>query len=531
MTPLSNTHTISYKQNGSTLIIDNKFINDWFSNLGRNRQNSPEMANQLLSQFGIKSAVDVIKFLQSPAGKLAEAMLQEKIATLIAQRETSQFMQLQALAKERALAFMILGLLHDKTKAQQHIQAMIEEEQNRNLLHPKKPTPIPAVTITPIDLSVFEPILEQYEEARLSLQTQWELSEQFASALEEDWVLYEEIILLFNQENKIYDRLLDEIYSIHQDSTLDHAFIEQKLAELNRLYEAELDAIHQILESNDAYEDDAIIMRIHNNEGRKLQFFVLHDFQNALHPENKIVQKHGKFYLLPINKTINDLSAEDQSQAHAAYLSLKPSLEKTRTLVNKSRTLEQTQLTEKKQSLLAQTAFVQDQMKLFDNKLSSIQASIANLNLAMTDMQARQTAPTLTLKPTFSTKPTPSPSKNTPAPTPSAHAASCIYRLELCKIRNNQEQRAQLSPQARAHLANTNQATHAQQLEASANLRIRPGAPISPLLMQTLLRCNNGVIAQRNQAMSPIQSPNQIRPPEAPTPFSMSPQMKPKGYY
>jgi hypothetical protein len=125
----------------------------------------------------------------------------------------------------------------------------------------------------------------------------------------------------------------------------------------------------------------------------------------------------------------------------------------------------------------------------------------------------------------------PAPLKNTPAPTPSAHAASCIYRLELCKIRNNPEQRTQLSPQAHANLAHTNQARYAQQLEISANLRIRPGAPISPLLMQTLLRCNNGLIAQQNQAMSPIKSPNQIRLPEAPTPFKVNPQMKPKGYY
>jgi len=57
--------------------------------------------------------------------------------------------------------------------------------------------------------------------------------------------------------------------------------------------------------------------------------------------------------------------------------------------------------------------------------------------------------------------------------------------------------------------------------------QIIPGQPIPNALMQALLRYNNGVIAQRSVATSPIQSPNQITPTHAPTPFSM--KMKPKS--
>ena len=526
MTSPTNTHTITYKQKGRTVVIDNNFVNAWFSSLKKGSQPSPETANQLLSQFGIKSAVDVIKFLQSPAGKLAEAMLQEKIATLITQQKISQFMQIQALAKERGLAFMILGLLYDKTKAQKHIHAIEQEEQNRKLLHPKKPTAIPAVALTPITLSLLKPVLEHYEEARLSIQAQLDLSEQFASALENDWHLYEKIILLFNQENKIYDTLLDKIYHFHQDSRLDHEIIEQKLAELSSLYETELNDIRQILESGNDFHEASIIKRLQNNEGIKLQLFALSDFHAFLQPEKKIVQRHGRFYLLPINKKINDLSVEDQMHAHADYLSLQPSFERTRTLIYNSRVLEQTHLTEQKESLLAKTAFVQEQVRLFDNQLTIIQASIANLNQVMTQTE-QITTPTLKLTPTFSSKPTFAPK---PTPRPSAHAASCIYRLELCKIQNNPEKSPPLHPDAETNRVYLNKAAQTQQVENILNLKIKPGIPISPLLMQALMRYNNGVIAQRNQALSPIQSPNQIKPPEAPTPFHMSPQIKPKGY-
>lgn len=532
--------SITFVHQGKSFILDSSVINDWFARVA-NAQNkeaakhSPELANRLLSQFGIKSPIDIIKYLQSPAGKIAAAQLKAVIAEILTNQEMNRFVQIQSLAKERALAFMILGLKHDKAEARHHLMARIEEAQNRKLLHDKKSPSVSVVELKPLYIPTLEIALNHYEEARTSLNTQLEISKEFALSLEEEWLLFENMISLFNTINAMNDELLNEIYSLNQNNILDRMLIDLKIAELTRLNEIELNEINQIFTPEAIHDDESMISRIQAIEGRRLQLFVLHDFQAALTLEQKLVQRHGKFYLLSINQTLDDLSLETQDHAHAAYLSLKPSLERTRTLIEKNQTLERAQHAEAYSSLALQSDFIKNQIRTFDNQLTAIQASIANVMQMIKSTQGQHTTPTLTLTPrptpTLSAKPSrTSIYKSAPVEsTQSLPYTSYTYRLDLCKLRNDPAQQT-------ARIANTQQAILNKQLETAATQQVKPGVPISPMLMQALMRYNNGIIAQRAQVVSSIKPPNKIQPesaPEpttAPTPFRIRPEMKPKDY-
>lgn len=530
--------SITFVHQDKSFILDESVINDWFAHIALTQRkdaakNSPEIANQLLSQFGIKSAVDIIKYLQSPAGKIAEAQFNAVIAEILSHQEINRFVQIQSLAKERALAFMILGLKHDKIEAHRHLMTQAEDMQNKKLLQAKKAPPVSISPLLPTNVPVLEMTLSHYEEAYSSINTQLEISTELALSLEEEWLLFEKMIELSRTINAIHNQLLDEIYALHEEETLDRAFIDQSIAELTRLNDIESNEMNQIFNPATMHDDEKMISRIQAIEGRRLQLFVLYDLQAALTLEQKLVHRHGKFYILSINQKLDNLSPETQEQAHLAYLSLRPSLERTRNLIKNNQALESRQHAEQYASLSLQSDFIKNQIRTFDNQLTAIQASIANVTQMMKDTQIQHTTPTLTLtprpSPSMSTKPARiSIYKSAAAAPKPVPYVSYIYRLDLCKLRNNPTQNA-------ANLANKNQAILLKQQEIAATQQVKPGVPISPVLMQALMRYNNGVITQRTQILSPIQQPNKIQPQSAPepnttpTPFSLRPEMRPKG--
>lgn len=82
--------------------------------------------------------------------------------------------------------------------------------------------------------------------------------------------------------------------------------------------------------------------------------------------------------------------------------------------------------------------------------------------------------------------------------TPASSYASCLYRLELRKIKQTPEPRP----------LPLNQENPAQPTRQPAHnpLHIRPGVALPLLLMQAILRLNNGALAQQLETINPFNT-------------------------
>jgi hypothetical protein len=500
-------------------------LEQWFEHVAAPRarhsnteSSSPLMKNQLLSQFGIHSSLDVIAFLKSPAGLIAQALFNEKISEIIAMQNNSLRLSQKALAQHRALAFYLLGLLHKREEAKKHLLMLIHQ-QNEILLQnlSKKVTPI---TANQQKIAMLEDYFHHYQEARKSLEEQLHVGELLSQKLEEEWLAYEQMIFIFQAEQTCFDRGIKDFHTWFSNE-MDHAQLEEKLTDLMSVIQWEQEKIDESLAMPHILDEPALLIRLQENEARKLQLAFGHDYQNALPISKKIIIKEGKHYLIPANQTFANLSVEAKDEAHQAYASLKPRFQATQSLVNSSRKREQERHVSENAMLSARSDLLQQDVTRIANQLNEVQASIAFVTSLIKDARAEEqlSRPTPKLVPSSTPTPKPMPTvkpKSQPsAATPSAHP-SCIYRLEMCRLRNNPQQR---HPLTQVSLNNLNSATAPQQ-------QVKTGVPMSPMLAQALFRYNNGIIAQQMRAISPIHSPNLL---PVNTPFSLKPKMRPPG--
>ena len=498
-------------------------LETWFEDIVNHSRYSstttPDKINRLLHLFGIQSARDVIAYLQSPAGLITQTLLRKKITEMITLQNNTRQQHTRILAHQRALAFLILGLLHKKEARQlkqlfELIQKQIDHELNDDTSS-KKPE-----HKTDLTQPMLEEYLNYYHAAVESIQHELNHRESLSKHLESEWLDFEKMILMFNDEYALFNQFMDEMHSTYTEQAWDAVFAHEQITRLTAHGQRELGAIQSILESGLPYDESALLLRLQENEARKLQLAVLHDFQDAVPSNKKIIQKDGKCYLLPVNLPITALSISAKEEAHQAYLHLKPRLNATQLKLETAHALEQEQHTKQRASLTDRSELLQQELRQLTLQHAQLQASIATVSTLLD--QARKT-PTPTLTP--SPKPTPA-TTSKPKPTASSSYASCIFRLELCKLRNNPTQSNSLSPQSLANLNNTTPipALTQQQQTATAQLKITPGAPCSPLITRAILRYNNGLIAQQLHTFNPNQPIYQ-----SPTPFNMQPKLKPEG--
>jgi hypothetical protein len=515
MQPSSQALTFSHQ--GKTLTLHRSQLDNWFiQTLTRHKQptsNATTNVNQILSQFGIKSSHDMLLFLQSPTGLAKQSTLKKAFAEIIALEKNALFQNQQLLARHRAIAFFILGMMHNKVKAKEYQQHIVMQEQLNKKLH-KQSTPAQTSTSTlPREVLIeLEETLNHYESARVSLQAELTTSETLAELLEREWFEFEKMVLLFKEECVIYDTFMHEVHTLLVDHDLDSDGITQKRSDIEQHYQKEANAINQLIASINPDDEPTLLVRLQENAARRLQLFMLDDLLNHLPENKKIIHQHGKDYLLATHQTLDTLSVEDKEQAHQAYVALKPRFEATRITVEKTRHLEREQQTAQHASLSTRSNELQQTLKQASQQLGHIQTFILQTQASIAQTKQHQTQQTI---PTLKLTPSTMPQRSSKEQEQSTYA-TCLYRLELCKIRNNPAQPPHLSAQSINNLTNINST---QLQNAAAQQQLRPGMPISPILMQALLRYNNGTVAQQANATSPVQSPY-----KSPSPFNITPR-------
>lgn len=516
-----NIPTYTYK----TFSMDEKFVHDWLVEFNTSpkfiARHHPDAAKRLLDMFGIKSAMDVLIFLNSPEGKIVQSELNKAIDALIAQQEISRFMILKMLAQHRALIAYILGLMHDKAEAKHHLQSIIEEEQQYRKLHKASSAQKNESDI----YKTLATILTTYQESQSSLENELEDKIQESHILERDWLIYEGLCHFISHESAFFTTLLHDIYRLEMNELR----MNEKHQTIQKLYEIELIKLHQLCQMS-PLDDAQLIACLQQIEGYQLQLTALNDLTFArmsLRPEEKLVLKNGKYYLLTAGMELENLSLEQQDAAHQAFLKLTPKLELKQQLLEKSRASDELFLAEQRKNLLDRSNLLQQQLNQLSTQyvfiiesIEDTQHGLNQIRTQQTDQSQQNTTPALALKPTpqrvqeslnAAPRPTPKPIPATPM---LSSCNECIAKIELY-------QRNALSSPIAIQGMNRNQAMQFKQLELSMNQQMRPGVPVPPSLQQALARYPNAALVyQQTLQLTPVE-PQPTAP--RPSPFKNYP--------
>lgn len=472
-------------------------LDDWFSSITPVSHPPHEgITNELLNRFGIKSALDIIKFMQSPDGKVMAACINQAHECELAALERSDFLGVLEFTRKQHLAYFLLSLKHDKQKALEHARAIEQEEQQSRLLHLYQKT-LPTLkqhNETP-RLSI-EETFAYYEKARESLLVEMARTVSETTALEHELALLEENIALFLAHKDATPKL----ESHFANGAVDHNYIDLQMHRLMQAYEKGLASLQSM--TIDPI-NETFVERWNTLDRHQVEASLWNDLRNMLKPKQSIVQRNGVLYLLDEGMSFEALSLEARQKAAEAYVALKPKLEKTRLTQKENEQTQEAAFGEKRKHLEKQIDFERQKTHLFITQLNGLDDTLSALTPLMKRTgteQSQHMQLTLQLKPaprpSFS-RIQPLPIKTTrPSPEPTVTSmptaqANLLLQLEQCRLRCQQPlmQQPKLSTQQICQIANTARATLIETLKTKSKELI-PGTLPSPSLLSMLMTLN-----------------------------------------
>jgi hypothetical protein len=473
-------------------------IENWFTSIAPIQKSPPEhVVNELLSRFGIKSAMDVMKFLQSPEGKISQACMNQIIKREAREQELAQFLQNLELQKKQHLAYLILSLEYDEEKAHQRIRDLEEENQQNQALRRHAQTPSTSSTHTSIEISI-EETLYHYEKAKEALLQELIFTTTEVDTLEKELSSLEKHIALLFTKKQLQQSIHQLFEQLNDDDEIDQHYIQNQIDEVSHAYRQEMISLGKI-------ETQAITPSFIKHwtllDTYQLQAKTWDDFRSALKPGQKVVQKNGVLYLIEPGMRFETLSLEAREKAAHAYLTLKPKLEKTRLRIEEEDQLQQAELEQKKVTLVGKIDFEREKINFFQTRLQTLNHSIhlltqlLNASKEKNESEQSESNLALQLKPRPNAAPRTRNTETTPRPTPQPKtdqiiSNQSILKLDLCKIRCvNQTPPNQLSPQELSKLAAIERSKLIEELKARPK-EIIPGAPPSPSLLTMLIALN-----------------------------------------
>lgn len=456
------------------------------------------IVNELLTRFGAKSALDTVKFMQSPAGKLTQACLNQAIRRNIDAQNLARFLEGLELQKRQHLAYLILSLEHDKEKAHQHILRMEEEEQAQFREH-HKPSFNHSIK-RPSLIFYYEETLAHYEKAKEALLKEMEFTTDEVSHLEHELFAIEESVALLHTKKQLEAEIHGQLEALKEGDELDLAYIDSKVNEAVQGYQQEIATLQQ---PSIIHDDVSFIEHWNLLDRYHLQANSWHELRSALSPEQVIVQKNGVLYLIRKHTPFESLSLEERGQAAHAYLSLKPKIEKTRIQTEAENQMQATALQQRKQHLMSQIDFEKNKINFFQTRLSALDQSIFSLSQLIqreksTESERVQAPLQLQLRPTPQPKTAPTPRpvslpKNilNPATIQLAHQKQLILKLEMCRLRceGRAVSASALSAPQLSRITAIERAKLVEELKAKPKELI-PGAQASPSLLSMLIAFN-----------------------------------------
>ena len=467
---------------------------------------SRRITPELIAYFGFQSANDLLIFLNSPKGKVALAIIEQRMAEMVHILEKLQLsLQLTQMKRLEHLFFLILALLCEWEEQERFImenaQLFIEKKQEEAKELSAKAN---KETSKPLVLPFGPEITEVYQEA--------------IDVIEDE--LKNKIRASAELENKIRDHeaaihMADEIYETCMlfltDSTAKILSLLKPNDGLEHGLPSIIDSINheiQSIRSSLALGARNIADDISNSESNTQQQFGIStasqlqltffnsviswlknetisydkqgertkDFEQAYYlvPEDKkIVRINDKLYLFPAHETnIENLSDEQLKKAHHAFLHREPQMLMVIPLVNQNRDAQLKAFQQKSSLYYAASSSLQAEMLHLGKKLRQANQTIAT---AKSSIQQSTIKPSPTL--------TPSPARPTSGPTPKPSpkpANTLISESHLAILRLLSHHPTNTSIMALRKVVPLEAKTKLQQL--------KPSQPIAPDELDTLER-------------------------------------------
>tara|TARA_R110002126_G_scaffold1177_4_gene7018 strand:- start:8859 stop:10421 length:1563 start_codon:yes stop_codon:yes gene_type:complete len=304
--------------------FENKAIEAWFSN-AMPSQNSSDM----LSQFGLKSADDVLTMLRSPGGKIARALINKQMATMEAQKNNSKNNQLE---KQKLMA-LILGLSYQQDAAAEAAEERIVR-LNEKLV--EKQLDAEEKRIEAQEDQDFEDSLESFRSAGAHYEDSIEALE---AALE--------------AQNDAFDSLeteLSDLEQIERDLDDQSVFVDSLLADIGTFF-------------NLASEEQEKLT--HNDR----------ELINSFPKDKTIAKEDGKSYILERGQKLDKLSSKEKADAHQGYLKLKPALDTLQDKIKTSHQADKNQHAERKAQFIHKSKQTHHDTTFLTQKLAQLQAA------------------------------------------------------------------------------------------------------------------------------------------------------------
>lgn len=521
-------------------------LTSWFATAERaGKQDTPtnatdaELATQLLSRFGLRSALDVVAFLRSPAGDSVRAIIGEELAEMAAHDKLNTFLQRETLR----IVHLLLGLTYAKHAKAQSLNEWMHHLQEQFLHRQEVTSAPPSHAETAYQNALSDTVTSHLHSTAFIQQS---LDERLAASgdLAAELIQTEEDIVKTQQKYDLFDSDVEDMLSNHAPETTEIAKLHDRLSQLTAQVQAQAESVEALL--NEGKEEQAREqMLISNRHG--VQIALLQEMlgvvegTHTLHSEKsettptfanadfilegkKIVHHNGKQYLLRSTQELSDLTTpQEKEDAHQAFhqLKMRPDTMTIKRLLEHNRQLEHNAHAQRKTRLSTQSEKMQQEIATLTHQLVTLQATKASIASCLPQPSPQPKAP---LKPSNNPSLSSAAPSLTPGPLPQAaplaNSRSFIpsYRQMLLLMQTNPSANslAQLQ-RSLTQLGIQQNAPFAQEVS-----KIKPGMPIQPLTMQTLLTTLErfGVVP-KNQ---PGHVGSHDTPYAAPTPFSLRPK-------
>lgn len=473
-----------------------------------------------ISRFGLKSSDDVHSFLESPAGEaLLKAIIEEELIEVSAM-ENAQLEQREIQLHKHYLALLILGMFY-KHHAYAHnlIDHSLEEVSKK--LHGETKFSIPDFLPTEIEPPRIA-YSSEVDQIKTMLQNKLAASELLEKALaaitpqhKETEAKYKTFNSNLDKAEDVFAKIAAPVRSATSPTPKEPTFEEvaqktqSKINELSDEVEKTIPKINELLDADKLDEARALMTE---SNAQRLQIASLNEMLTMYKAGNKLVEKDDKIYVLRLDQTLDDMSAEDIAAAEKHYKNMSPSEMGIKALVKHNQTLE----TAKYHALSAQSEKMQKDILLLADELTAAQNKRAQAELAL--------KPTPTNSPAVKMSPLPSATAPTPAPSPKSsrsisdeELAGNSYEHVIRLMRNNP------TPEAIKRLKES-----IAHFDTSSELKkqlndLKPGVDIPMSAMNNILE--NIRKTRPGEFRLPDEIANEAKNPTAtaPTPFKTRP--------
>lgn len=351
---------------GKEIELTSSKLEKWFatvetSKYGKEGQSSSDalIATQLLSRFGLRNSVDVIKFLHSPAGESIIAMIGDQLAEIASIQEYQRAEMLEAQRRhERMIAFLLLALLHKHDAKAKSLNEFIQQQIDKVLKKSADANKTAAATNTQAkrilqnQYDTLEESAKYLEALQKEKTVELDVLQQERRALQQEGIYIEErhTILqdsVFNLDNDSDQIALDPNNALH--------YLSDRMNLLNMAFHENSRQISQLEAENKPHEARKLL---HQNHGLRLHIEGLADL-HAVHQKEKVFydkngEETGSFraaafvlrpdlkiardeagmrYLIGVRQNLADMDETLKAQARDKYLSLKPEIRCIKNLV------------------------------------------------------------------------------------------------------------------------------------------------------------------------------------------------------